>query len=82
MSKLQHRRCLLPSAELILFWFVCILGERCLQDSAASTWRRPVGKAHLYVQSDLPERFPDQFEPFKLFGFQPEYATHNNPAPL
>ena len=30
---------------------------------------RPVGKAHIFVNSDMPNKFADQFEPFKVFGF-------------
>ena len=32
---------------------------------------RPVGKAHIYVNSDMPNKFADQFAPFKVFGFDP-----------
>ena len=28
---------------------------------------RPVGKAHIYVNSDMPNKFADQFAPFKVF---------------
>ena len=37
---------------------------------------RPVGKAHIFVNSDMPKKFADQFEPFKVFGFDP-----NRPFP-
>ena len=30
-----------------------------------------VGKANLFVNSELPQRFPDQFAPLRLFGFDP-----------
>ena len=33
---------------------------------------RPVGKAHIFVNSDMPKKFADQFEPFKVFGFDPD----------
>ena len=32
---------------------------------------QPVGKAHIFVNSDMPKKFADQFEPFKVFGFDP-----------
>lgn len=32
---------------------------------------RPVGKAHLFVNSDMPIKFADQFAPFCVFGFNP-----------
>ena len=40
-------------------------------DAAANSKPMPVGKAHLFVNSELPVRFPDQFTPFQVFGFHP-----------
>eukprot|EP00960_Hanusia_phi_P055442 762970-Hanusia_phi.AAC.2 len=37
---------------------------------------RPVGKAHLYVNSDLSNKFADQFVPFQVFGFNAEREFH------
>ena len=34
----------------------------------------PVGKVHLFVNSDMPQRFPDQFLPFQIFGFDAKQA--------
>jgi len=38
---------------------------------ATNSQPTPVGKAHLFVNSQLPKRFPDQFAPFQVFGFSP-----------
>ncbi|KAJ1475492.1 hypothetical protein T484DRAFT_1828081, partial [Baffinella frigidus] len=42
---------------------------------------RPVGKAHLFVNSDMPRKFADQFAPFKVFGFDPARWFNGGGAP-
>ena len=46
------------------------LGD-CLGDNEAQSFGKPVGKAYAYLTSSLPRRFPDQFAPFRLWGFDP-----------
>ena len=46
------------------------MGEH-LGDHEAQSFGKPVGKAYAYLTSSLPNRFPDQFAPFHLWGFNP-----------
>jgi sacsin len=37
---------------------------------------RPLGKAHIFVNSDMHKKFADQFAPFNIFGFDPNRSLN------
>jgi hypothetical protein len=68
--------CVVSGDSLFLF---DPLGTSLATAGPALSEARPVGKANLFVNSELPQRFPDQFAPLLLFGFDP--ARRHTPVP-
>ncbi len=70
--------CVVSGDSLFLF---DPLGTSLASAGPAGAGARPVGKANLFVNSELPQRFPDQFAPLRLFGFDPARRRCPRPGP-